>query len=43
MKSLVQTESGVSIFFDPNKMVECLDVLIASKNNGNASIEVGIE
>jgi hypothetical protein len=33
-----QIESG--IFSDPNEMVERLDLLIASKNAGNDSIEV---
>ncbi|KAJ3660854.1 hypothetical protein Zmor_005283 [Zophobas morio] len=35
-------QTGSSIFSDPNEMVERLDLLIASKNAGNDSIEVGI-
>jgi hypothetical protein len=35
-----QTGSGIRIFSDPNEMVERLDLLIASKNAGNNSIEV---
>jgi hypothetical protein len=35
-----QTGSGIRIFSDPSEMVERLDILIASKNAGNHSIEV---
>jgi hypothetical protein len=35
-----QTGSGISIFSDPNEMVERLELLIASKNSGNDSTEV---
>jgi hypothetical protein len=35
-----QTGSGIRIFSDPSEMVERLDLLIASKNAGNHSIEV---
>jgi hypothetical protein len=35
-----QTGNGIRIFSDPNEMVERLDLLIASKNAGNHSIEV---
>jgi hypothetical protein len=37
---IYEKQTGSGIFSDPNEMVERLDLLIASKNAGNDSIEV---